>query len=106
MACTNRPRFEPRRNRDENADRVASPRPRYPGDCHTSGGHLFGEERVSVPRRDPLLRVPDSLASEDSSGQSGFIGVGELQHMTAGRAVRYSETNASQNVHEGSTRAY
>jgi len=36
-----------------------------------------------------------TLAYEDSMGQSGFIRAGEFQRMTAGRAIRYSETNAS-----------
>jgi hypothetical protein len=36
-----------------------------------------------------------TLSFEDSTGQSGFIRAGEFQRMTAGRAVRYSEANAS-----------
>src|SRR5687768_5689494 len=35
------------------------------------------------------------LAYEDSMGRSGVIHTGEFQHMTARRAVRHSETNAS-----------
>ena len=36
-----------------------------------------------------------ALAHEDSMGHSGVIHAGEFQHMTAGRGIRHSETNAS-----------
>jgi redox-sensitive bicupin YhaK (pirin superfamily) len=36
-----------------------------------------------------------ALAQEDSMGRSGVIHAGEFQRMTAGRAIRHSETNAS-----------
>jgi len=36
-----------------------------------------------------------ALAQEDSTGSSGVVHAGEFQHMTAGRAIRHKETNAS-----------
>jgi hypothetical protein len=37
-----------------------------------------------------------TLAYQDSMGQPGLIQAGEFQRMTAGKEIRYSETNASQ----------
>ena len=36
-----------------------------------------------------------ALAYEDSMGRSGVIHAGEFHHMTAGRGIRHTETNAS-----------
>lgn len=36
-----------------------------------------------------------TLAYEDSTGRSGLLSAGEFQRMTAGRGIRYGETNTS-----------
>jgi redox-sensitive bicupin YhaK (pirin superfamily) len=36
-----------------------------------------------------------TIAHEDSTGSSGVVHAGEFRHMTAGRAIRHRETNAS-----------
>jgi redox-sensitive bicupin YhaK (pirin superfamily) len=36
-----------------------------------------------------------TLAYEDSTGRSGLLSTGEFQRMTAGRGIRYGETNTS-----------
>lgn len=66
---------------------------------------ILNEDRVPPGAGVPRHRQHDAeivtyvrkgaLAYEDSIGRSGVIHAGEFQHMTAGRAVRHSETNAS-----------
>ena len=54
-------------------------------------------------RRQPIQEEADiityvregTLAYEDSTGRSGLISAGEFQRMTAGRGIRYGETNTS-----------
>ena len=61
-------------------------------------GRLPPRTGIQEPREDAEIITyvrEGTLAYEDSVGQSGFIRAGEFQRMTAGRAVRYSETNAS-----------
>jgi redox-sensitive bicupin YhaK (pirin superfamily) len=66
---------------------------------------MFNEDRLppgaEVPR-DPNHDAEivtyvrkGALAYEDSMGRSGVIHAGEFQHMTTGRGIRHSETNAS-----------
>lgn len=62
-------------------------------------------ERRLPPRTGHRLPIEDleiityvrdgALAYHDSMGHSGILNAGEFQRMTAGRAVRYNETNAS-----------
>ena len=66
---------------------------------------MLNEDRLppgaGVPRRTPrdaeiLTYVREgALAYEDSMGRSGVTQAGEFQRMTAGRAIRHSERNAS-----------
>ena len=66
---------------------------------------ILNEDRVPPRAGVPRHRRHDAeivtyvrkgaLAYEDSMGRSGVIHSGEFHHMTAGRAVRHSETNAS-----------
>ncbi|MGB8331407.1 MAG: pirin family protein [Polyangiales bacterium] len=61
-------------------------------------GRLPPRTGTQEPREDAEIVTyvrEGTLSFEDSTGQSGFIRAGEFQRMTAGRAVRYSETNAS-----------
>jgi len=61
-------------------------------------GRLPPRAGTQEPREDSEIITyvrEGTLSYEDSMGQSGFIRAGEFQRMTAGRAVRYSETNAS-----------
>lgn len=61
-------------------------------------GRLPPRTGTKAPREDAEIItyvLEGTLSYEDSMGQSGFIQAGEFQRMTAGRAVRYSETNAS-----------
>lgn len=61
-------------------------------------GRLPPRTGTKAPREDAEIItyvLEGTLSYEDSMGQSGFIRAGEFQRMTAGRAVRYSETNAS-----------
>jgi hypothetical protein len=61
-------------------------------------GRLPPRTGTQEPREDAEIITyvrEGTLSYEDSTGQSGFIRAGEFQRMTAGRAVRYSETNAS-----------
>ncbi|MFZ1864173.1 MAG: pirin family protein [Polyangiales bacterium] len=61
-------------------------------------GRLPPRTGTEEPREDAEIITyvrEGTLAYEDSMGQSGLIRAGEFQRMTAGRAIRYSETNAS-----------
>lgn len=61
-------------------------------------GRLPPRTETEEPREDAEIITyvrEGTLSFEDSTGRLGFIRAGEFQRMTAGRAVRYSETNAS-----------
>lgn len=70
-------------------------------------GHLRALDEGRLPprtsRRQPLRVDTEvityvregTLAYEDSTGRAGLISAGEFQRMTAGRGIRYGETNAS-----------
>jgi redox-sensitive bicupin YhaK (pirin superfamily) len=55
-----------------------------------------GSLRVKGQEAEIITYVREgTLAYQDSTGQLGLIQAGEFQRMTAGGAIRYSETNAS-----------
>jgi len=61
-------------------------------------GRLPPRAGTQEPREDAEIITyvrEGTLAYEDSMGQPGFIRAGEFQCVTAGRAIRYSETNPS-----------
>ncbi len=61
-------------------------------------GRLPPRAGTREPREDAEIITyvrEGTLSYEDSMSQSGLIRAGEFQRMTAGRAVRYNETNAS-----------